>query len=409
MSDEELAALGQSLQQQQQPQEIIDQPTDYDQLAQNAQEEYANQQAMQQQVAQQEGLQQPMMSACGGKLYAKGGDIATSELQQNMEDPTQQVNPFTGAAPQEEPPMEIPQQKVPQEEVPQEQPVQEEQPQQKPAEEMSTKELNQALEDIIAYAKEIKDRQLLREAKKIKKASREEKEEFVDETLEEIREAEMEKQQQEVSQKEVLQEQIPQEQMSTEQPMMMAEGGELPIEEQSIEQMPQETEEQSQIEQLQEEQTEQPKEQKDSITELLNLADSLGMTQDANFTEEEVKKLRKKAEELGIAKDILSNEDVAIADMLNDAIIQKKQEEEANNVATNGEPQVAQEVSQKENQFEEGGTIEKQSNIFTVDPFKELQSAYNFINSPEGNAFQRKEYQREQVIMLLKKSYYKLL
>ena len=390
MSDEELAALGQSLQQQQQPQEIIDQPTDYDQLAQNAQEEYANQQAMQQQVAQQEGLQQPMMGACGGNLHAEGGDMATSELQQNMEDSTQQINPFTGAVPQEELPMEIPQQEVPQEEVPQEQPVQEEQPQQKPAEEMSTKELNQAIEDIIAYAKEIKDRQLLREAKKIKKASREEKEEFVDETLEEIREAEMEKQQQEVPQEEVPQEQIPQEQMPTEQPMMMAEGGELPIEEQPIEQMPQETEEQSQVEQPQEEQTEQSQEQKDSITELLNLADSLGMTQDTNFTEEEVKKLRKKAEELDIAKDILSNEDAAIADILNDAIVQKKQEEEANNVATNGEPQVAQEVSQEENQFEEGGTIEKQSNISTVDPFKELQSAYNFINSPEGNAFQRK-------------------
>lgn len=390
MSDEELAALGQSLQQQQQPQEIIDQPADYNQLAQNAQEEYANQQAMQQQVAQQEGLQQPMMGACGGKLHAEGGDIATSELQQNMENQTQQVNPFTGAVPQEEPPMEIPQQEVPQEEVPQEQLVQEEQPQQKPAEEMSTKELNQAIEDIIAYAKEIKDRQLLREAKKIKKASREEKEEFVDEALEEIREAEMEKQQQEVPQEEVPQEQIPQEQIPTEQPMMMAEGGELPIEEQPIEQMPQETEEQSQVEQPQEEQTEQPQEQKDSITELLNLADSLGMTQDANFTEEEIKKLRKKAEELGIAKDILSNEDAAIADMLNDAIVQKKQEEEANNVATNGEPQVAQEAPQEENQFEEGGTIEKQSNISTVDPFKDLQSAYNFINSPEGNAFQRK-------------------
>lgn len=390
MSDEELAALGQSLQQQQQPQEIIDQPTDYDQLAQNAQEEYANQQAMQQQVAQQEGLQQPIMGACGGKLHAEGGDMATSELQQNMEDQTQQVNPFTGAAPQEEPPMEISQQEVPQEEIPQEQPVQEEQPQQKPAEEMSTKELNQAIEDIIAYAKEIKDRQLLREAKKIKKASREEKEEFVDETLEEIREAEMEKQQQEVPQKEAPQEQISQEQMSIEQPMMMAEGGELPIEEQSIEQIPQETKEQSQVEQPQEEQIEQSQEQKDSITELLNLADSLGMTQDANFTEEEVKKLRKKAEELGIAKDILSNEDAAIADMLNNTIVQKKQEEEANNVATNRESQVAQEIPQEENQFEEGGTIEKQSNISIVDPFKELQSAYHFINSPEGNAFQRK-------------------
>lgn len=390
MSDEELAALGQSLQQQQQPQEIIDQPTDYDQLAQNAQEEYANQQAMQQQVAQQEGLQQPIMGACGGNLHAEGGDLANAELQQNMEDQSQQVNPFTGAAPQEESPIEIPQQKVPQEEIPQEQPIQEEQSQQKPAEEMSTKELNQAIEDIIVYAKEIKDRQLLREAKKIKKASREEKEEFVDETLEEIREAEMEKQQQEISQEEVPQEQIPQEQMPIEQSMIMAEGGELPVEEQPIEQLSQENEEQSQIEQPQEEQTEQPKEQKDSITELLNLADSLGMTQDANFTEDEVKKLRKKAEELGIAKDILSNEDAAIADMLNDAIVQKKQEEEANNVTTNGEPQVAQEVSQEENQFEEGGTIKKQSNIFTVDPFKELQSAYNFINSPEGNVFQRK-------------------
>ena len=427
MSDEELAALGQSLQQQQQPQEIIDQPTDYDQLAQNAQEEYDNQQAMQQQVAQQEGLQQPMMGACGGKLHAEGGDLANAELQQNMEDQPQQVNPFTGAVPQEEPPMEMLQQEVPQEEIPQEQAVPEEQPQQKSAEEMSTKELNQAIEDIITYAKEIKDRQLLREAKKIKKASREEKEEFVDEALEEIRETEMEKQQQEIPQEEVPQEQIPQEQMPVEQPMMMAEGGELPmVEEQPIEQLPQESEEQSQVEQPQEEQTEQSQEQKDSITELLNLADSLGMTQDANFTEDEVKKLRKKAEELNIAEDILSNDDAAIADMLNDVIVQKKQEEEANNVATNGEPQVAQEVPQ-ENQFETGGPlvdetenvpediangaqyIRKQnskdpdfiSSGYSVEvtasdprnkitnPFEDLKEAYNFINSPQADVFQR--------------------
>lgn len=291
MSPEELAALGQQLQQEQYQQEAAAQqqaqqqeqaalgqqsdnfsaqPTDYQELQSQSQQEYADQQAIQQQVAQQEGLQQPMMGAEGGHLHALGGATrdVQSELSEGMEPQEQTTNPFTGAAPQEpQPNLDM----AAQESIPQEgmqegsQQVEEstesmEEPTQesgeyKSAEEMSTKELNAALEEIIQFAIQNKDRQLLREAKKIKrKGSREDKEEFVDEVHEEMQEMEAQqetgipKEEQSMQQEETSQE-MPQgmqgmegtpeaqpspeelaamqQQSQEEQPAMFAEGGSM--------------------------------------------------------------------------------------------------------------------------------------------------------------------------------------
>lgn len=137
------------------------------------------QQAMQDPTMQTQQVMpqgQPQMAAYGGQLYAEGGEIpvdqnmsmsqeATSEMPQNsMEEVPQEAMEESGQEEQEEAPFHG----------------------DTPAEEMSTKELNQTIDEIIQYAREHKDRELVKEARKAKRGSREDKEAFVDDAREDI-------------------------------------------------------------------------------------------------------------------------------------------------------------------------------------------------------------------------------
>lgn len=202
---------------------------------------YQQQQQMQQQAMQDSNMQaqmpqqamdpqmqaqmQPQMAAYGGRIYAAGGEI-----------------PVDQAAPMQETPQDMEQ--VPQEEMP----VEEPEPQTEaapapfngdtPAEEMSTRELNETIEEIIQYAKENKDRALLREARKAKRGNRDDKEAFVDDAREDIamQEEEAAAQEEQAPQSMPQEEMVPQEvqqaatQMEPQQAAMAAMMGGMPPE-----------------------------------------------------------------------------------------------------------------------------------------------------------------------------------
>ena len=197
LSPEEIAMM-----QQQQPQQQEISPEQQIMLQQQMQ-----QQPPMEEQPMQEPQQQVQTQAYGGKLYEEGGQLSPEQmamLQQQQGIPQQEVTPPTEPqSPQDLPPeyqgQEVPQdvEEVPQEgqqeptqEVPQETP--QEQIEQSPAEmidtnvnpeDMSTTELNKKIDEIIRYARDTQDKQLAREARKIKrKGTRTEKEEFVQET-----------------------------------------------------------------------------------------------------------------------------------------------------------------------------------------------------------------------------------
>lgn len=110
-----------------------------------------NQQAMmQQQMMAQQGA--PMQAACGGRLnkHDEGGNMQEEQSQQQEE---------TSEDPMEKDPSD-----------------------------MSNKELNDAIKQIIEWAQETEDKQLLARAEKAKKGSREEKEAFVEDAIKQIEE-----------------------------------------------------------------------------------------------------------------------------------------------------------------------------------------------------------------------------
>lgn len=322
MSDDELMALGaqmsqeEELQRQQQMEQLMQQPDDYGNLAQNAQQENIQSAALINDMAQQQGMVQPqMMGAEGGALFAEGGQPEVMD-QMPQEEPQEQ-QPMMNMEPQQQ---MMPQQPM-QEPIPQA--PQEEQPERKPTEEMSTKELNEALDEIIEYARENKDKQLLREAKKVKRSStREEKEAFVDDTFEEM---EMEQQEQaEQAQQEALQE----------QPVMMAEGGEMPEEE------PQKD--------IQVEQPQQNQNGEQLIQQLLRIGDQLGYGKDSEYTPQEVEDLLNKASQDGIdVSSLQSQSSEELATMFTQLLKQVNNQEEVVQPEAPQEPQ--------ENQFGDGG------------------------------------------------------
>ena len=217
----------------------------------------------------QEPQQQVQTQAYGGKLYEEGGQLSPEQmamLQQQQGTPQQEVAPPTEPqSPQDLPPeyqgQEVPQgvEEVPQEgqqeptqEVPQETP--QEQIEQSPAEmidtnvnpeDMSTTELNKKIDEIIRYAKDTQDKQLAREARKIKKkGTRTEKEEFVQETLEEIKEEQDQiRQDKAVKEENIKQQQAQQQQLAEEQAAQMQQQQQMPQEEQ----VPQEAMQQEEV------------------------------------------------------------------------------------------------------------------------------------------------------------------
>lgn len=248
LSPEEIAMM-----QQQQPQQQEMSPEQQTMLQQQMQ-----QQPPMEEQPMQEPQQQAQIQAYGGKLYEEGGQLSPEQmamLQQQQGTPQQEVTPPTEPqSPQDLPPeyqgQEVPQsvEEVPQEgqqeptqEVPQETP--QEQIEQSPAEmidtnvnpeDMSTTELNKKIDEIIRYARDTQDKQLAREARKIKrKGTRTEKEEFVQETLEEIKEEQDQiRQDKAVKEENIKQQQVQQQQLAEEQAAQMQQQQQMPQEEQ---------------------------------------------------------------------------------------------------------------------------------------------------------------------------------
>ena len=248
LSPEEIAMM-----QQQQPQQQEMSPEQQTMLQQQMQ-----QQPPMEEQPMQEPQQQVQTQAYGGKLYEEGGQLSPEQmamLQQQQGTPQQEVTPPTEPqSPQDLPPeyqgQEVPQgvEEVPQEgqqeptqEVPQETP--QEQIEQSPAEmidtnvnpeDMSTTELNKKIDEIIRYARDTQDKQLAREARKIKrKGTRTEKEEFVQETLEEIKEEQDQiRQDKAVKEENIRQQQAQQQQLAEEQAAQMQQQQQMPQEEQ---------------------------------------------------------------------------------------------------------------------------------------------------------------------------------
>ena len=195
---------------------------------------------------------------------------------------------------------------------------------------MSTRELNEALDEIIEYAKETKDRQLLREAKKVKRSgTREEKEAFVDDTFEEIEIAEEEAaaQEQQAAQEAT----VPQE-----QPVMMAEGGEMPTEE---------TQPDTSMEQPQ-----QSQDGERLIQQLLQIGDQLGYGKDSEYTPQEVEDLLTKASQSGIdVSSLQSQSSEQLAEMLTQLLKQVNNQQEVVQPEAPQEPQ--------DNSFDDGGGL----------------------------------------------------
>lgn len=248
LSPEEIAMM-----QQQQPQQQEMSPEQYTMLQQQMQ-----QQPPMEEQPMQEPQQQVQTQAYGGKLYEEGGQLSPEQmamLQQQQSTPQQEVtSPTEPQSPQDLPPeyqgQEVPQgvEEVPQEgqqeptqEIPQETP--QEQIEQSPAEmidtnvnpeDMSTTELNKKIDEIIRYARDTQDKQLAREARKIKrKGTRTEKEEFVQETLEEIKEEQDQiRQDKAVQEENIKQQQAQQQQLAEEQAAQMQQQQQMPQEEQ---------------------------------------------------------------------------------------------------------------------------------------------------------------------------------
>lgn len=248
LSPEEIAMM-----QQQQPQQQEMSPEQQTMLQQQMQ-----QQPPMGEQPMQEPQQQVQTQAYGGKLYEEGGQLSPEQmvmLQQQQGIPQQEVtSPTEPQSPQDLPPeyqgQEVPQgiEEVPQEgqqqptqEVPQETP--QEQVEQSPAEmidtnvnpeDMSTTELNKKIDEIIRYARDTQDKQLAREARKIKrKGTRTEKEEFVQETLEEIKEEQDQiRQDKAVKEENIKQQQAQQQQLAEAQAAQMQQQQQMPQEEQ---------------------------------------------------------------------------------------------------------------------------------------------------------------------------------
>lgn len=259
LSPEEIAMM-----QQQQPQQQEMSPEQQIMLQQQIQ-----QQPPMEEQPMQEPQQQVQTQAYGGKLYEEGGQLSPEQmamLQQQQSTPQQEVTPSTEPQSPQDLPPEYQGQEIPQsvEEAPQEdqqEPIQEvpqetsqEQIEQSPAEmidtnvnpeDMSTTELNKKIDEIIRYARDTQDKQLAREARKIKKkGTRTEKEEFVQETLEEIKEEQDQiRQDKAVKEENIKQQQAQQQQLAEEQAAQMQQQQQMPQEEQ----IPQETMQQEDV------------------------------------------------------------------------------------------------------------------------------------------------------------------
>lgn len=151
--------MQQQAMQQQQQQMSPEEAAMQEQMAQMSPEEQAMMQ--QQMAAQQQGMSPEEAAMMQSQGYAEGGELGvptddqdvTGQAAQMEEAPHEQTTMFNAGT---------------------------------PAEEMSTSMLNETIDEIYQYAKEHKNRELLKDARKAKRGSREAKEEFVDDAREDI-------------------------------------------------------------------------------------------------------------------------------------------------------------------------------------------------------------------------------
>lgn len=151
--------IQQQAMQQQQQQMSPEEAAMQEQMAQMSPEEQAIMQ--QQMAAQQQGMSPEEAAMMQAQGYAEGGELGvptddqdvTGQAAQMEEAPHEQTTMFNAGT---------------------------------PAEEMSTSMLNETIDEIYQYAKEHKNRELLKDARKAKRGSREDKEEFVDDAREDI-------------------------------------------------------------------------------------------------------------------------------------------------------------------------------------------------------------------------------
>ena len=181
--------MQQQAMQQQQQQMSPEEAAMQEQMAQMSPEEQAIMQ--QQMAAQQQGISPEEAAMMQAQGYAEGGELGVSTEEQDVtgqaaqmeEAPHEQTTMFNAGT---------------------------------PAEEMSTSMLNETIDEIYQYAKEHKNRELLKDARKAKRGSREAKEEFVDDAREDIMMA-IEEQEQ-LAQQQMEQEQVLQEQQAAQMP-----------------------------------------------------------------------------------------------------------------------------------------------------------------------------------------------
>lgn len=181
--------MQQQAMQQQQQQMSPEEAAMQEQMAQMSPEEQAMMQ--QQMAAQQQGISPEEAAMMQAQGYAEGGELGVPTDDQNItgqaaqmeEAPHAETTMFNAGT---------------------------------PAEEMSTSMLNETIDEIYQYAKEHKNRELLKDARKAKRGSREAKEEFVDDAREDIMMA-IEEQEQ-LAQQQAEQEQALQEQQAAQMP-----------------------------------------------------------------------------------------------------------------------------------------------------------------------------------------------
>ena len=194
------AAQQQAIQQQVQEQQMQEQQMQGQQIQEPSPEE---QNIEQQQIASQPQSQEYMV-AYGGNLHAEGGDLNNESIQQQGTQDTQNTqNSQDNINTQDEEPsfMDI-----------------------EDPEDLSTTKLNSAIEEIIQYAKENKLKNIVRAGKKAKRNSREEKEEFIEDSIDAIKdfiqqqkEEKLQKQEQQTQEQKQQQEQQLQEQQQQQQ------------------------------------------------------------------------------------------------------------------------------------------------------------------------------------------------
>ena len=190
--------MQQQAMQQQQQQMSPEEAAMQEQMAQMSPEEQAMMQ--QQMAAQQQGISPEEAAMMQSQGYAEGGELGiptddqdvTGQAAQMEEAPHEQTTMFNAGT---------------------------------PAEEMSTSMLNETIDEIYQYAKEHKNRELLKDARKAKRGSREAREEFVDDAREDIMMA-IEEQEQ-LAQQQAKQEQALQEQQAAQ--MLQQETTEEPV------------------------------------------------------------------------------------------------------------------------------------------------------------------------------------